>query len=205
MAFKRPTLKPTFTTPKELVTTIRPNGTRVGSWVPVTTPRLLPSGTPGRVGEIVDAMRHGPDMVKRPDVRPWTPPVDYLFIAMKMPEEARDEYVARCESWIEAHPPRPVPAIAPPVEVDRELIMALFKRYPGKVPPFEERLKVYKAAGHSDERLAKVVQRHAKMLESNAKRQEVIDSLFSKWPSASKPLPKPKVKKVIKAVKKRPA
>ena len=81
---------------------------------------------------------------------------------------------------------------------------ALFQKYPGAVPPFAERVKVYRAAGYPAEYIAKVIERHKKLAETAAERQKALDEIFAKWPSASKAVPKPKPKgKVIKAVKKR--
>jgi hypothetical protein len=205
--FKRPTIKPVFVAPKQFVTEIRPNGTRASTWVtPVDRPVIIPNGTPGRVGEIVDLMRKGEAFIRRPEKTAWTPPMDYEFVARHMPEESRDAYVAKCEEWMAAHPTPQPPAPAPPSSVkpepDRQLIMALFKKYPGAVPPFEERVKVYKAAGHPEEYINKVIACHQKLQEATEARQKALDDIFGKWPSASKAVPKPR-SKVIKAVKKR--
>jgi hypothetical protein len=62
---------------------------------------------------------------------------------------------------------------------------------------------VYKAAGYSDEYLEKVKEREKWIAETEEERTEKLDVIFAKWPSASKAVPKPKVKKVIKVVKKR--
>jgi len=202
--FKRPTIKPVLLAPKQFVTEIRPNGTRASTWVtPVDRPAIVPNGTPGRVGEIVDLMRKGEAFIRRPEKTPWTPPMDYEFVAKHLPEESREAYVAQCLEWLDAHP-KPVPAEAAQKapEPDRQLIQALFKKYPGAVPPFEERIKVYKAAGHSEEYINKAIARHQKLAETADERQKALDAIFGKWPSASKTAPKPKTK-VIKAVKKR--
>jgi hypothetical protein len=147
-------------------------------------------------------MYRGSDAVRRPNKTAWTPPVDYEFIAKYMPECEREAYIAECKEWFESHPP-PAPKTPPPKpETDRDLIMALFKKYPGAVPPFEERIKVYAAAGHSEEHIAKVIARRQKLEETVEERQKVLDGIFGKWPSANKSVPKPKGK-MIKAVKKR--
>jgi len=202
--FKRPTIKRGFLAPKQFVTEIRPNGTRASTWVtPVDRPVIIPNGTLGRVGEIVDLLYKGTDQVRRPDKTLWTPPMDYEFVAKHLPEHSRDAYVAQCLEWLEAHPkPVPVEAAQKGPEPDRQLIQALFKKYPGAVPPFEERIKVYKAAGHSEEYINKAIARHKKLAETVDARQKALDDIFGKWPSASKATPKPKTK-VIKAVKKR--
>ena len=203
--FKRPTIKRGFLAPKQFVTEIRPNGTRASTWVaPVRPSTIIPNGTPGRVGEIVDLMYKGIDAVHRPDKTPWSPPMDYEFVAKHMPEASRDAYIAKCREWLEAHPkPVPVVAVAPTgPEPDRELFQALFRKHPGAVPPFEERIKVYKAAGYPEAYINRAIERQRKLVETAAVRQKAIDDIFGKWPSANKSAPKPKAK-VIKAVKKR--
>jgi hypothetical protein len=204
--FKRPTIKKGFVAPKQFVTEIRPNGTRASTWVaPLDRPVIIPNGTFGRVGEIVDLLYKGADHVRRPDKTPWTPPMDYEFVAKHLPEHIQAEYMARCEEWLEARP-KPVAAqeggASAGPEPDRQLIMALFRKYPGAVPPFEERVKVYRAAGYTEGHIAKVIARHKKLVETVDARQKALDDIFGKWPSASKAAPKPKTK-VIKAVKKR--
>ena len=203
--FKRPTIKPVFVPPKQFVTEIRPNGTRASTWVvppPVTV--LIPNGTPGRVGEIVDSMYKGMDCIYRPEKTPWTPPMDYEFVAKHLPEESQEAYVSKCREWNEAHPkpePRRAPVPTGP-EPDRQLVMALHKKYPGAVPPFEERIKVYKAAGYPEAFINKAIKRQKEFVEMTTERQKAIDAIFGKWPSANKATPKPRAK-VIKAVKKR--
>ena len=203
--FKRPTIKRDFLVPKQFVTEIRPNGTRASTWVtPVDRPVIIPNGTPGRVGEIVDMMYRGEAFVRRPPKTVWTPPMDYEFVARHMPEASRDAYLAKCREWNETHP-KPEPRRAPvPTEPapDRQLVMALHKKYPGAVPPFEERIKVYKAAGYPEAFINRAIKRQKEFVEMAAERQKAIDAVFGKWPSANKAVPKPK-NKVIKAVKKR--
>lgn len=200
--FKRPTLKRGFAVPRQFVTEIRANGSRVSEWVPQDTCAIIPNGTPGRVGEIVDGLYRGSDCVRRPSKTPWAPPVDYEFIAKYMPEREREAYIAKCKEWFESHPP-PVPKTpSPKPNIDRDLVLALLQKYPGAVPPFEERVKVYAAAGYPEEYIAKVIARRQKLEETAEERQKILDGIFGKWPSANKSVPKPKGK-VIKAVKKR--
>ena len=188
----------------EFKTEYRENGSCASAWVPkVERPIIVPNGTPGRVGEIVDLMRRGEACIQRPYKSPWTPPSDYEFIARYLPDEqSRLNFISKCEAWI-ADNPSPVPFTAPPKpKIDTDLILALFKKYEGKVPPFEERMKVCQAAGYSEEYIARAKLRQKKFEETFADRQNVLDGIFNKWPSASKPTPKPRGK-VIKAVKKR--
>ena len=201
--FKRPTIKRGFLTPKQFVTEIRPNGTRSSTWVARVPNPLIPNGTPGRVGEIVDLMRQGEDHIKRPVPQTWTPPMDYQFVAKHISDEqTRLNYISKCEAWLADNPP-PVLFVAPPKpNIDTDLVLALYKKYEGKVPPFEERMKVCRAAGYSEEYIAKKTERQRKFTEMAAERQKAIDAVFGKWPTANKTAPKPKTK-VIKAVKKR--
>ena len=202
--FKRPTIKRGFLASKQFVTEIRPNGTRASTWVTQQPNPIIPNGTPGRVGEIVDLTYKGMDSVRRPDKTLWTPPMDYEFVAKHMAAGDQEAYVAKCKEWLEAHPkpePRPAPVPTGP-EPDRELFQALLGKYPGAVPPFAERIKVYKAAGYPEAFINKAIKRQKEFVETAEERQKAIDDIFGKWPSASKPTPKPRGK-VIKAVKKR--
>jgi hypothetical protein len=200
--YKRPTLKRGLVVPRQFVTEIRANGSRVSEWVPQVLHTIIPNGAPGRVGEIVDALYKGSDCIRRPSKTPWAPPVDYEFIAKYMPECEREAYIAKCKEWFENHPP-PIPNTrAPKPVVDQDLVLALFRKYPGAVPPFEERVKVCAAAGYPEEYIDKITVRRQKLEETADERQKVLDGIFGKWPSANKAVPKPKGK-VIKAVKKR--
>jgi hypothetical protein len=146
-------------------------------------------------------MRRGEAYITRPSPQPWTPPVDYEFIAKYMTESERDAYMARCKAWFDANPAPPPRVRTIPPDVDQALINALFAKYPGQVPPFEERIKVYRAAGIPEERIAKYVARHQKLEETADERQKIIDRIFPNVPKKTvKPPPK-----VIKAVKKKMA
>lgn len=198
----RPTLR-SFKPHLQFVRHVRPDGSVASAWVAAPpSKRPIPNGTPGRVGEIVDAMRRGEDFIQRPPKAPWTPPTDYKFVAERMDSESREQFIAQCEAWFEANPrPETVAKVEKPV-IDNTPITNLFHKYSGDVPPLDERIRAYKAAGYPDEYLIKVMDRHAKMEETSDERQKVLNAIFAKWPSASKPVPKPKTK-VIKAVKKR--
>jgi len=200
--FIRPTLKTRKAPALQFVTQIRSSGAQVSQWVPVSdiTPPM-PNGTPGRVGEIIDAMRRGEAFITRPTPQPWTPPIDYEFIAKYMAKGERDAYIAKCKAWFDANP-LPVPQVhAPSPVIDQALIHALFAKYPGAVPPFEERIKVYRAAGVPEERIEKAITRHQKLEETADERQKIIDRIFPNVPKKTvKPPPK-----VIKAVKKKMA
>jgi len=203
--FKRPTIKRGFLVPKQFVTEIRPNGTRASTWVEAAPNPVIPNGAPGRVGEIVDMMYRGEAFVRRPPKTPWTPPMDYEFVAKHMAEGDQEAYLAKCREWLEAHPkpePRPAPIPIGP-EPDRELFQALLRKYPGAVPPFEERIKVYKAAGYPEAFINKAIKRQKEFVETAAERQKAIDDIFGKWPSANKSVPKPKGKVIKAVVKKR--
>jgi hypothetical protein len=143
---------------------------------------------------------HRGDHAVRPDRQPWKPSYDYEFIAKFMPEGERDAYIAESKAWIEANP-FPQMAVPVKVEYDRELVQALFAKYAGRVPPFHERIKIYTAAGHSEAYIQRAIARHERLEETAEARQKVLNGLFGKWPSASKPTKT--APKVIKAVKKK--
>jgi hypothetical protein len=116
-----------------------------------------------------------------------------------MNEVEREEYTAKCLDWFDTHP-TPVPrGRAPPSNHDRELIQALFAKYPGQVPPFEERIKVYRVAGRTEEYIAKAILRHEKFLATKDEIQKVLDRIFPNVPKKTTKAPP----KVIKAVKKK--
>jgi hypothetical protein len=200
MSFKRPIIRRAAHTHTEFTTEIRANGTRVSSWgPPVHKPRIV-SGTPGVVGSIVDKMRRGDDYVLRPYQKPWTPPSEYEFIAKQLPVGEREAYLTRCQEWFAAHPPATIKTRVAPKEYDGELLSALYQNKEAR-PPLAERVKVYRAAGYSEEYIEKAKARDKRWRETKAERDAAFDLIFAKWPSASKPTPK--TKKVIKAVKKR--
>ena len=200
--YTRPTLR-NHKHALQFVRHVRANGSVASTWIAVPpSKRPIPNGTPGRVGEIVDSMRRGEDFIQRPPKAPWAPPADYQHVAAHMEPESREQFIARCEAWFEANPrPEAAARVEKPV-IDNPIIMNLFQKYSGDVPPLDERIRAYKAAGYPDEYLIKVMDRHAKLEETSDERQKALDCIFAKWPSASKPVPKPKGK-VIKAVKKR--
>jgi hypothetical protein len=195
--YKRPTIRK-HTYCSKFVSEIRPNGACVSSWVRCDAPPVIWTGQEGRVGDIVSSMHRGSDCVARPEKSDWRPPYDYEFIAKHMSDP--DEYIAKCKAWFEANVPPPR-TVRTKVEYDRELVQALFQKYPGSVPPFDERVKVYRAAGKPEAYIERVIVRHERFLATADEQQKVIDTLFGKWPSAKKAVKQPP--KVIKAVKKK--
>lgn len=162
----------------------------------------------------MDAMRRGNDCVSRPPKQPWTPPRDYEWYAEQViPAAERAAFIQRCKDWHEANPPK---RRDPPPELvlDHEPVLKLFAKYAKKGPPFDgctapqptvpplAKLKVaWELAGYPPERIAKAEAHIRHLEETSEERQKVLDAIFAKYPSASKPTPKPK--KVIKAVKKK--
>jgi hypothetical protein len=197
--YKRPTIR-THTYATKFVTEVRPNGAHASSWVRCEPQPAGWTGQDGRVGEIITAMHRGPGHVTRPSKPDWRPPLDYATVAKHMHESVREAYVARCEAWFEENKPHERPKRAP-LEYDRELVQALFQKYPGRVPPFEERIKVYKVAGMPEAYVERAIARHEHLEATSAERQKVLDGVFGKWPSANKTVKV--VPKVIKAVKKK--
>ena len=200
--FKRPTLKVKPGPKLQFVTQIRGSGARASEWAPVyDNTVLIPNGMPGLVGEIVDKMRLGAAMVKRPTKTVWKPSVDYEFIAKHMPEKQRDAYIARCKEWFAEHTHSvQTRSVRQPPNLDRELIAKFFAKHCPHMPPVEERIVVYREAGYPEDYIERVRVRDAKLEAVAEERQKVLDTIFAKWPAASKTDTK---KKVIKAVKKR--
>ena len=194
----RPALKPRASVPLRFQTEIRPDGTRVSSWVEGYDIPLVASGTYGRVGEIMDKVNLGSDATRRPSAN-WTPTIDYELVARNLPVECRAAYIAKSKAWFDAHPPKEVNGSKEVLNYDFELVASMYRK--GSRPPIGKRVKVYRAAGVPEALIEKCIAYEVKMEETAEKRQEDLDLFFGKWPSASKP--KPKAKKVIKAVKKR--
>ena len=135
---------------------------------------------------------------------PWTPPSDYEFIAKHMSDdESRDLFLARCRSWEEANPRVPPPPPVVKVHLNMEPIYALQRKYTDKRPPIEESIVAWRAAGLSEDRLVNMRAWNEKMEATTDKRQEIVDKIFAKYPSANKSKVAQKVKKIIRAVKKK--
>ena len=123
----------------------------------------------------------------------WTAPVEYLMVARDMhPPCVAEAYIARCEAWFEAQPPRRVSDPARREVVDAEAVLALISKYGAYVP-----LEEYRRVGYSEEALENV-RRHREWVAAHA--DELQAEIDRRWPGSSKPKP---VKKVIKAVKKK--
>lgn len=143
-------------------------------------------------------MHRGVDYANRPPQTEWCPSYDYEFIAKHMDEKEAAAYIAKCRAWCDAHPP-PVPVVRENPVYDQELINALFAKYSGQVPPFEERIAVYKAAGVPEAYIEYAQKRQTRFLEKKEEAQAAIDRMF---PNV-KTITKKAAPKIIKAVKKR--
>jgi hypothetical protein len=153
-------------------------------------PRALPPFASGVVAEL--ARRPDPPA---PAAKPWRPPLDaeaYFDLLRKRGEDtAAYERLAAEFQWPEQPAPR-----APPEPRDLTALAECFSK--GTVPPLEDFLAALTKCGYPEEKVAKVAA-HFDMLEATAdERQEKLDLIFARWPSASKT-----EKKVIKAVKKK--
>jgi sulfur relay (sulfurtransferase) DsrC/TusE family protein len=159
------------------------------------------------VGQLADQLRNT-QVPLRPQ-KPWTPSVDYAFIASHLPPGEREAYIQRSREWFETN--APVLTSTENVEcctIDNTPIITAIAKHARETgrhgrPPVKEMVKAMRAGGYPEERVDKYRQWCQHMEDTAEERQEVLDRIFAKYPSASKPDPKPKVKKVIKAVKKR--
>jgi len=131
----------------------------------------------------------------------WTPPVDYEFIGKHM--DNPEAFLKRCEEW-HVQNPAAVPRIKEtPEPLNLEPVIAVYKKWGVRVPPVAAREKAWRIAGYSEAKIQKALAYDKKMKETADARQEALDLIFAKFPSANKPTPKTKVKKVIKVVKKK--
>ena len=147
-----------------------------------------------------------PTVPPKPPGRQWTPPVDFEFIAKHMSDP--EPYLKRCNEWFEAHSQTATRVHKEQVIINPEPVLAIFEKYSREedgptVPPVVELEAAWRAAGYSEERIAKAVAHREKIDSTGPERQLVIDAIFAKFPSAYKPGPKLKPKKVIKVVKKK--
>ena len=175
----------------------RPRATLVTSG----PPRRVPTGTPGRVGEIVTAMHRGSDAVSRPPPTKWRPSYDYEFLAQHQADPKA--YLARCNEFFEKYPRPGPPAPKLASAVDFTPIAELFAKHEGRRPPIEEHVEAMRKAGYSEHLIAKAIARDAFLKATVDERQEALDLIFARWPSINKPTPKPRASKPIKAVKKK--
>jgi hypothetical protein len=124
-------------------------------------------------------------------VREWTPSIYYERVAQDMHPDARAAYIARCEEWFAAHPPRPPREARPHENVDIEAVATLIAKHGAEVP-----LKEFRRVGYSEEAVERV---RAQRQWYRDHADELTAEIERRWPGSSKA--KPKV--VIKAVKKK--
>ena len=201
--YKRPIPRQRVQVVRELVTKALPGGGTASYWVPTSSAQVVPSGHPSLVGAILDRMRSG-DCMTAPPCRPWTPPIDYKFIASRMDNPS--QFLTRCEAWFAANPPKVHTIPASRVNIDQAPLIEVYSKYEKveggpKMPPISELEKAWREAGYTEERIAKALAWNAKMEATADERQRVFDAIFAKCPSANKPTPKVKPKKVITVVK----
>ena len=197
--YKRPNPRPRRNVPTQFVSSALPGGGVVSRWTTGMSKPRIPSGHPSVTGQIIDKLRQGV-CPQGPKGKEWTPPINPEFLARHL--DNPEAFLARCEKWHEEHPPRVISKPVAPV-LDTAPFIALFTKYPDTRPPCEEMCKAMLAAGHTELRITKYRQWCQKMEETADARQEALDLIFAKFPSANKPTPKAKAKKVIKVVKKK--
>ena len=198
--YKRPNPRPRRNVPTQFVSSALPGGGVASRWTTGMAKPRIPSGHPSVTGQIIDKLRQGVCPMG-PKIQEWTPPINPEFLARHM--DNPEAFLKRCEDWYIQHPAAERPDRASAPTLNLEPVMALFKKWEGEVPPIEEREKAWRLAGYSEARIQKALAWHAKMEETADARQEALDLIFAKFPSANKPTPKPKTKKVIKVVKKK--
>jgi len=176
-------------------------GSLVSQWVRDERLYVVPSGTPGRVGEILDKMNLG--SIQYTPV-PWQPPNDYEWYAeKKIPEDQRVAYIKKCENWYSEHPQsNKLLKVKEPVTYNCELLSEFWFKKSG-MPPLEDRVSAMRKADVPEELVQKHIKWDQKMDDTSEIRQKAIDEVFSMY-AKSKTTPKLKVKeKLIKPVKKK--
>jgi hypothetical protein len=110
-------------------------------------------------------------------------------------------YIERSEAWFQLHKAPPIPPRAPPPEVSYGPILAVLEKHKGRRPPLAEYLVALEEAGYPADVRESCREFYVMLDETSEERQRVLDTIFAKWPAASKATPKPK--KIIKVVKKK--
>lgn len=198
--YKRPNPRPHLNVPTQFVSSALPGGGVVSRWTLGTNKPRIASGHPSVVGQIIDKMLQGSCLAgTKPTV--WTPPATPEFLAKHM--ENPEAFLKRCEDW-HAQNPVSTPCVrepAPPLNL--EPVIAVYKKWGITTPPIAEREKAWRLAGYSEAKIRKALAYDKRMEETSDARQAALDLIFAKFPSANKPTPKVKAKKVIKVVKKK--
>lgn len=200
MSYKRPNPRPLRNVPTQFVSSSLPGGGVVSRWTSGLSKPRIPSGHPSVTGQILDKMRHG-SCSTAPKPTEWTPPVEYEFIAKHMDDP--EAFIKRCEDWYAQNPAPPPRVREPPPSLNLEPVITVYAKRGFRVPPIAEREKAWRLAGYSEAKIQKALAYHKRMEETADARQEALDLIFAKFPSANKPTPKAKAKKVIKVVKKK--
>lgn len=166
----------------------RPSFRRHGCY---SAPHAVPYGATGLVAELSRQRDPSPPVPK-----PWRPPLDVeaYFDALRKRGCDTSEYerLAAEFEWPERKQRAP-----PGPELNLEPLEELFYGAQ-EAPHLPDYFRALREAGYPEERVQACIA-HFKHLEATSdQRQEALDLIFARWPSAAKP-----VKKVIKAVKKK--
>lgn len=197
---KRPIPRPLSRVPSQFVSRALPGGGIASEWKAGVPKPRIPTGHPSVVGQILDKMRQGPNPTG-PKKKEWTPPVEYEFVAKHMQDP--ENFLQRCKAWYDTHPVQTRVTNTDTSNLDLEPISDVYKKYMPELPPLSEREKAWRVSGYTEAKIQKALAYYKRMDETSEARQEALDLIFAKFPSASKPTPKAKVKKVIKVVKKK--
>lgn len=174
-------------------------GCRRGAWEPDSRIPMNWTGKTGRVAELASLI-HQPSGSVQHTTNKWKPSIDYEFIASKMDKVSAEAYLKKSREWFENLPVKTEALKSSRAEINSELMIKLYKKYSPHKPPTEEVLATMREAGYPAEALNRVVKDAQWWDENSDQLQKNIDKIFGTAPtkSASK-----KVKKIIKAVKKR--
>lgn len=154
----------------------------------------------GRAASIIETMRSV--QVARPPVRQWTPPIDYEFVASRLPERDRPAFIKRCEDWNAANTQPEVAVQAPKPVINPVPVAECIVKHGTRRPPLAEYTQALKLAGYPQETINHVSAHYQRLEDTYEERTAKLDLIFAKWPAANKPTVKPRTK-VIKAVKKK--
>lgn len=212
MSYIRPALKIRTPAPVRFKTVVNSSGAHVSTWVDDDEPHRVPTGTYGRVGDVSAKVDLGSGSVRESFKAPWSPPLDYESYARK--KNLGPDFLKKCADWHAEHPREVIDVVAQPV-IDPEPVVKMFRKYAKKGKPFDDcvipqptrppldRVAVaWECAGYSQADIELATARLQFAESQMDVRQQALDNVFARYPSASKPASK-KSKKVIKAVKKK--
>ena len=151
----------------------------VSEWVVDESIPLIPSGTPGLVGMLVDKTRN--PTVYHPNPK-MAPSIHYELISKHMNPEAGAAYRADAEEWFAKQSNLTRKEQDPVPVLDHSPLLELYSKYKNKRPPIGELVVAMRLAGYPESKVEKSIKWNEKMEEREEEMQKELDLFFGKWP-----------------------